>query len=334
MCSTRLDLPTMTAIFVVCSAAAARPVPATTRAIPRRFASAGTASEEQRQRREKAALKVPERAVRELVVGLEDQERAWAPEKTDQLCIETQSRLAGESLVAQDAVEVPDERERVLDVEAPFQLPPCPGLEREFAGEEVVERGDFKVGTGVPVPLTAGMGIDASAVEADLHEGRSEYVADRDSPAADTAVLLLLAAMKCEFFLCGPICCGIEAPALPGRLVQELQPRRVLREESLGDERPLDRPREWRPPDEVPETEGSEKLPGADRQCRGCSPIEVETFDREHTVPPSDAFRWGEADKFVELHLREEGQAREGLPAQEEAEFVELDARVGVLRHG
>src|SRR5262245_47543759 len=136
------------------------------------------------------------------------------------------------------------------------------------------------------------MRVDAGAVEADLHESRPEYVADRDSPPADPAVLLLLAAMKRKLFLCGPICCCIEAPALPGRLVQELQPSRVLGEESLGDERPLHRPRKRSPPDEVPETERSEKLPSANRQLWRRGPIEVEAFDREHPVSPSDSFRF------------------------------------------
>src|SRR4029077_2025683 len=124
--------------------------------------------------------------------------------------------------------------------------------------------------------------------------------------ADDAAVLLFLAAVERELFLCGPVCCGIEAPPLPGRLVQELQSRRVLGEQLAGDERPLHRPGEGSSPDDVPQPERGEKLAGAYRRARGGAPIEVETFDREHTISPLDAVRVGEGDQILELGLGEE----------------------------
>src|SRR4029077_10890459 len=106
----------------------------------------------------------------------------------------------------------------VLDVETPSQLGPLSGRrrERELAREKVAERGDFQVGPGHPVPSAMGMGIDARGVEADPDEGSAERVGDRQAAADDAAVLLFLAAVERELFLCGAVCCGIEAPPLPG----------------------------------------------------------------------------------------------------------------------
>jgi len=112
------------------------------------------------------------------------------------------------------------------------------------------------------------MGIDACGVETDPDEGSAERVGDRQAAARDAAVLLFLAAVERELFLCGAVCCGIEAPPLPGGLVQELQSRRVLGEQLAGDERPLHRPGKGSPPDDVPQPERGEKLASAYRQGR------------------------------------------------------------------
>src|SRR5262245_43690697 len=208
----------MTAIFGVCSAGAAGSAAATTSATPRTLLSAATGSEEQRQRREEAALEIAIRPICELVVELQDQIRDGAPRQPHQRAVEKEALTIVEALVPHDTVQMVDQRDDVLHVEAPLQLGPPAGLrsEGELTGEEIAERGHLQVGAGDGVPPSPFLGVEPGGVEANLDERRPRGVCDRDPSAGDEAVLLLLAPVQCQLFLCGAVPCGIEAPALPG----------------------------------------------------------------------------------------------------------------------
>src|SRR6185503_2084414 len=123
----------------------------------------------------------------------------------------------------------------------------------DLAHELVAAQRDFQVGAVRLRPAPAVVVLEAHHVEAERGPRRAERVPDRrTSTRHETG---LVRATERQLVLCGAVPCGIEAPPVPRRLVDETQAGGAYRKRLLGQLRRVDGPRERRTVDDVPEAE-------------------------------------------------------------------------------
>jgi hypothetical protein len=106
----------------------------------------------------------------------------------------------------------------------------------------------------------------------------------------------------------------------------------MLREGVLRGDRSVDRPRQRRTTDDVPDAERREELPEPDGEGGSQRPVEVEPLEQENPAAPLDPLALDQGDRVVDVGLVEERQIGRQVVANEQPEVTELEA--GVVRLG
>ena len=96
----------------------------------------------------------------------------------------------------------------------------------------------------------------------------------------------------------------------------------MLRKHLVGCGGPLDRPRERRPADDVPETERGKDSPEPHGEGGREERLQVRPLER-HLAAEVPALSLTHLEDVLGTELREEREARGGLPAREQADIAE-----------
>src|SRR6266850_8133740 len=122
------------------------------------------------------------------------------------------------------------DRHGVLKVEAVFARNVGRSEVRigEFTRELIPPQRDVDVRAGDVGPLPGAAVFESGAAQADGGVRRTELMGSRDPRASRQPRTGFFGSPERKLVLSGPVPCGIEAPSVPRRLVDQAEPRRVL----------------------------------------------------------------------------------------------------------